>query len=91
MSSGCFVEDLKMPEALSDEEVARQILGVFEKRRVKAGGTLRRNDFFIVRDGDFRRGLNKAVENNWIRMQKRDRYTYELTSEGLSLLGQLHT
>ena len=80
-----------MPAAPSDEEVARQILGVFEEHHVRAGGTLRRNHFFNVRDGDFQRGLNKAVESNWIRIKKRDRYTYELTNEGLHLLAQLHS
>ena len=51
-----------MPEPLSDEEVARQILAIFAEHRMASGGTLRRNHFFTVRDGDFQRGLNKAVE-----------------------------
>jgi hypothetical protein len=68
----------------SDEAVARQILGVFVKKRIGARGILRRNDFIDVRDADFRRGLNKAVENCWINIKLRDRYTYELTEAGLA-------
>ena len=71
-----------MSEALSDEQVARQILVIFGEHHVRAGGILRRNHFSKVRDGDFQRGLNKAIENNWIRILKRDRYTYELTNVG---------
>jgi len=37
-----------------------------------------------VRDADFQRGLNKAVENRWIKIKLRDRYTYELTEAGLA-------
>src|SRR5260221_1533486 len=37
-----------------------------------------------VRDADFQRGLNKAVENRWIKVKLRDRYTYELTEAGLA-------
>jgi hypothetical protein len=73
-----------MPNAPSDEEVARQILGIFLKHKVPAGGTLRRNYFVEVRDADFQRGLNKAIEQSWIKMKVRDRYTYELTAAGLS-------
>jgi hypothetical protein len=50
-----------MPEPLSDEKVARQILAVFAAHHMASGGTLRRNHFLTVRDGDFQRGLNKAV------------------------------
>jgi len=28
--------------------------------------------------------LNKAVENRWIKIKSRDRYTYELTEAGLA-------
>jgi len=73
-----------MANAQSDEQVARQILGIFLKHRVPAGGTLRRNYFVEVRDADFQRGLNKAVEQSWIKIKVRDRYTYELTAAGLS-------
>jgi len=69
---------------VSDEEVGRQILGIFMKHRVLAGGVLRRNHFIDVRDADFQRGLNKAVENHWIKIKQRDRYTYELTEAGLA-------
>jgi hypothetical protein len=47
----------------SDEEVGRQILSIFMKYKVGASGVLRRNYFLDVRDADFQRGLNKAVEN----------------------------
>jgi hypothetical protein len=69
---------------LSDEDVGRQILGVFLKNRIRAGGTLRRNQFIEVRDADFQRGIKKAVEKNWIKIKLRDRYTYELTDAGLT-------
>ncbi len=66
----------------SDEDVGRQIISVFSKYKVQPGGTLRRNYFAGVRDGDFQRGLNKAVEKNWIKVKKHDRYKYELTEAG---------
>ncbi len=68
----------------SDEEVGRQILGIFIEHKVRASGVLRRNHFINVRDSDFQRGLNKAVENRWIKIKSRDRYTYELTEAGLA-------
>jgi len=68
----------------SDEEVGRQILGIFMKHRIRPTGVLRRNNFMDVRDADFQRGLNKAVENNWLKIKTRDRYTYELTEAGLA-------
>jgi hypothetical protein len=68
----------------SDEEVGRQILNIFMKHHVGASGVLRRNNFVEVRDADFQRGLNKAVENRWIKIKLRDRYTYELTEAGLA-------
>jgi hypothetical protein len=68
----------------SDEEVGRQILDVFVKYRVRPGGVLRRNHFMDVRDAVFQRGLNKAVENSWIRIKARDRYSYELTDLGFA-------
>jgi hypothetical protein len=71
-----------MAEVPSDEEVARQILDVFTQHNVRAGGTLRRNNFLAVRDADFQRGINKAFERGWIK-KMRDRYTYELTEAGL--------
>jgi hypothetical protein len=49
-----------------------------------ASGTLRRNNFFDVRDGDFQRGINRAVANKWIKLHIRDRYTYQLTDEGFA-------
>jgi len=73
-----------MAQVLSDEEVGRQILGVFLRNKIRTGGTLRRNHFIDVRDADFQRGINKAVENNWIKIKMRDRYTYELTDAGLA-------
>ena len=68
----------------SDEEVERQILSIFMQHKVGASGVLRRNNFIDVRDADFQRGLNKAVENRWIKVKLRDRYTYELTEAGLA-------
>jgi hypothetical protein len=66
----------------SDEEVGRQILGVFMRYKIPVSGELRRNSFFEVRDGDFQRGLSKAVANKWITIHLRDRYRYQLTATG---------
>jgi hypothetical protein len=71
-------------EMASDEEVGRQILSIFIKHKVVAGGVLRRNHFMDVRDADFQRGLNKAVDNHWVKVSLRDRYKYELTDAGLA-------
>ena len=71
-----------MPNRLSDEDVSRQILGVFMRHRIPATGTLQRNYFFEVRDADFQRGINKAVANNWITVDLRNRYRYQLTTTG---------
>lgn len=68
----------------SDEDIGRQILSIFVKHKVVAGGVLRRNHFVAVRDGDFQRGLNKAVENQWLKVRLHDRYTYELTEAGFA-------
>ena len=68
----------------SDEEIGRQILGIFMRYRIPVRGTLMRNNFFDVRDGDFQRGLNKAVANNWITIDTRNRYRYELTATGFA-------
>jgi hypothetical protein len=73
-----------MTHGSSDEEVGRQILAVFSKNRIRTGGVLRRNHFAEVRDADFQRGLNKAVEKSWIKIKLRDRYTYELTEAGFT-------
>ena len=66
----------------SDEDVSRQILGIFMRYRIPASGVLQRNYFFDVRDGDFQRGINKAVANNWITIDVRNRYRYQLTATG---------
>jgi hypothetical protein len=71
-----------MLDRLSDDEVGRQILGVFVGYRIPANGMLQRNYFFEVRDGDFQRGINKAVANNWITIDLRNRYRYQLTATG---------
>ena len=63
-------------------EVSRQILSVFMRHRVPATGTLQRNYFLEVRDSDFQRGINKAVANNWITIDLRNRYRYQLTTTG---------
>jgi hypothetical protein len=70
-----------MTEAPSDEQVARQILGIFSAHHVGIGGALQRNQFIDVRDAYFQRGMNKAVESGWIN-RMRDRYKYELTKSG---------
>ena len=67
---------------LSDEEAGRQILGTFVRHRIPASGILRRNNFMNVRDGDFQRGINRAVLRKWITLHARDRYRYILTDEG---------
>jgi hypothetical protein len=54
------------------------------QHRIRRDGVLRRNHFMTVRDADFQRGLNKAVENSWITIKPRDRYTYVLTEAGLA-------
>ena len=71
-----------MTDRSSDDEVSRQILGVFMSHRIPASGTLQRNNFFDVRDGDFQRGINKAVANNWITIDLRNRFRYQLTAMG---------
>jgi hypothetical protein len=68
----------------SDEDIGRQILSIFMKHKVVAGGVLRRNHFIDVRNADFQRGLNKAVENHWLKVRLHDRYTYELTEAGVA-------
>src|SRR5262245_32769433 len=74
-----------MPDRPSDEDVSRQILGVFMRHRIPATGTLQRNHFFEVRDGDFQRGIDKAVANNWIPVDLRYRYRYQLTTTGYAV------
>jgi hypothetical protein len=74
-----------MPDRLSDEDVGRQILGVFMRHRVPPSGTLQRNYFFSVRDSDFQRGINKAVAENWITVDLRNRYRYQLTATGYAV------
>jgi hypothetical protein len=71
-----------MAQMLSDDEAGRQILSIFVRNKVQPGGTLRRIHFFDVRDGDFQRGINRAVANRWIAVHHRDRYRYILTDEG---------
>ena len=71
-----------MPDRPSDDEVGRQILGVFMRYRIPANGMLQRNYFFDVRDGDFQRGINKAIANNWITIDRHNRYRYQLTAAG---------
>ena len=71
-----------MPQALSDEEAGKQILGIFVRHKVLANGRLKRIHFFDVRDSDFQRGINSAVAKRWITVHHRDRYCYILTDEG---------
>ena len=74
-----------MNDSPSDDDVGRQILGVFMRNRIPASGMLPRNYFFTVRDGDFQRGINKAVANNWITIDLRNRYRYQLTASGYAV------
>jgi hypothetical protein len=71
-----------MSHANSDDDVGRQILDVFMRNRIPVSGMLPRNYFFTVRDGDFQRGLNKAIANEWITIDRRNRYRYQLTETG---------
>jgi len=71
-----------MPPTNSDDDVGRQILDIFMRNRIPVSGMLPRNYFFTVRDGDFQRGLNKAVANDWITIDRRNRYRYQLTATG---------
>ena len=66
----------------SDDEVSRQILGVFMRYGIPANGILGRNYFFDVRDGDFQRGINNAIANDWITIDPHKRYQYKLTAKG---------
>jgi hypothetical protein len=71
-----------MNRSASDIEAGRQILNIFVRSKVQAGGELRRIHFFDVRDGDFQRGIDCALMNRWIALHHRDRYRYILTAEG---------
>ncbi len=73
-----------MAHAQSDEDVGRQILGIFMRHKVPANGILRRNCFFDVRDGDFQRGLANAVANKWIMINLRNRHQFILTPTGFA-------
>jgi chemotaxis regulatin CheY-phosphate phosphatase CheZ len=66
------------------DDVGRQILGIFIRHGVAVGGTLTRNYFIDVRDGDFQRGIDAAVAQNWIAVDTRNRYRYVLTATGFS-------
>lgn len=74
-----------MSYAISDDDVGRQILDVFMRNRIPVSGILPRNYFFTVRDGDFQRGLNKAVANDWVAVDRRNRYRYQLTATGYAV------
>ena len=65
-----------------DQEVAHQILDAFAENRVRIDGVLRRNQFASIHEGDFQRGLNCAVQQGWIKIDKVDRYTYLVTELG---------
>jgi hypothetical protein len=73
----------------TDEEVARQFLSVFGDYKVPVAGSLRRLHFSGIRDGDFSRGLNKAVANQWIQRHERDRYRYILTQTGRTAIASV--
>jgi hypothetical protein len=74
-----------MPLRPSDEEVGHQILGIFARYQIPASGILPRNYFIDVRDGDFQRGINVAIVNNWITVDSRNRYRYQLTATGYAV------
>ena len=74
----------------SDEDVSRQILGIFMRHQVPATGTLQRSYFIEVRDSDFQRGINQAVANNWITIDLRNRYRYQLTTTGYAVGRMIH-
>lgn len=74
-----------MVDRPSDEDIGRQILDVFMRYRIPTSGVLQRNHFFEVRDGDFQRGINKAVANNWIIIDLHNRYRYQLTATGFAI------
>ncbi len=71
-----------MASPLSDEDAGRQVLDVFARNKIPPSGVLRRNNFFDVRDGDFQRGIDRAVFNKWIVRLARDRYRYSLPESG---------
>jgi hypothetical protein len=71
-----------MSHSDSDDDVGRQILDIFMRNRIPVSGMLPRNYFFTVRDGDFQRGLNKAIANQWVAIDPRNRYRYQLTATG---------
>lgn len=73
-----------MTQIPSDEDVALQIINIFSRNKIPSGGILRRNYFVEVRDADFQRGINKAIENDWIKIKPHDRYTYKLTDAGFT-------
>jgi hypothetical protein len=73
-----------MAQALSDEDVGRQILGIFVRYKVPPNGTLPRNSFFDVRDGDFKRGMDYAVRNDWISISQHNRHQFILTPAGFA-------
>jgi hypothetical protein len=39
----------------------------------------------IERDGDFQRGINQALANNWIMIDLRNRYRYRRTATGYAV------
>ena len=73
----------------TDEDVARQFLSIFGEYKVPAAGFLRRLHFQKIRDSDFSRGLNKAVENQWVQRHERDRYRYILTQTGRTAIASV--
>lgn len=73
-----------MAHTLSDDDIGRQILGIFMRNKVPANGVLRRNSFFDVRDGDFQRGIKSAVANNWVMVNMRNHHQFILTPVGFA-------
>ena len=72
---------MKQPRA-TDEEIGRQILTLYLQHRIRPYGVLRRVDFFSVRDGDFRRGMDYVLAYKWVELHRSDRHRYILTQTG---------
>ena len=79
-----FQRQMKEMVAISNDDAGRQIMLVFHQRGVRPGGRLRRNNFQGVRDAQFRRELDNAIEHAWPKIVPPDRYTYELTDAGFA-------
>jgi hypothetical protein len=48
------------------------------------------NAIIFLKCDDFQRGINKAVANNWITIDLRNRYRYQLTTTGYAVGRMIH-